>query len=162
VGDNTFRGDLFYRLNAFTIMMPPLRERREDIQELAEHFIRNHSFSRRISKRLTQSAIRNLVAYDWPGNVRELKNVVERAIILSQDTPDIRLQHLSFVASENKNSNSNIHLDFNSEPSLQDIEKRYLELLLDKYSGHRSSIATAMGISERNVYRLIVKHNLKG
>lgn len=161
VSENIFRGDLFYRLNAFTIVMPPLRERREDIPELAEHFIRNHSFSMRVSKHLTQGTIRNLVAYDWPGNVRELKNVVERAIILSQHTPDIRVEHLSFSMSESHDSGFSMCLDFASEPSLQDIEKCYLELLLNKYSGHRSSIARAMGISERNVYRLLEKHSLK-
>ena len=161
VNNHTFRGDLYFRLNAFTIIMPPLRERREDIQELAEHFIRNHSFSRRISKHLTQSAIRSLVAYDWPGNVRELKNVVERAIILSQDTPDIRAQHLSFGKLENSNASLGVQLDFDFEPSLQEIEKCYLELLLEKYSGHRTSIAATMGISERNVYRLLEKHDLK-
>ena len=161
VEEKRFRGDLYFRLNAFTISVPPLRERREDIPQLAEHFIRNHSFSRRISKRFTQGAIRNMVAYDWPGNVRELKNVVERAIILSQDTPDIRVQHLTFGVIEN-NEAVGVHLDFDSEPSLQEIERRYLELLLDKYSGHRNSIAAAMGISERNVYRLLGKHGLKG
>lgn len=161
VGDSTFRSDLFFRLNAFTIVIPPLRERRDDIPELAEHFIRNHSFSMRVSKRLTQGAIRNLVAYDWPGNVRELKNVVERAIILSQHTPDIRVQHLSFCMPEHQGSGLGVRLDFASEPSLQDIEKCYLELLLDKYSGHRNSIASAMGISERNVYRLLEKHDMK-
>lgn len=161
VSDKTFRGDLFFRLNAFAIAMPPLRERREDIEELAEHFVRNHSFSRRISKHFTRGAIRNMVAYDWPGNVRELKNVVERAIILSQDTPDIRVQHLTFGAMESSESSMGVHLDFDKEPSLQEIEKQYIELLIDKYSGHRNSIANVMGISERNVYRLLEKHGLK-
>lgn len=161
VRDKLFRGDLYFRLNAFTITMPPLRERRADIPELADHFIRNHSFSRRICKHFTQGAIRNLVAYDWPGNVRELKNVVERAIILSQDKPDIRVQHLSFNMQDNHETSLGIHLDFDSEPSLQDIERQYLKLLLNKYSGHRNCIATVMGISERNVYRLLEKHNLK-
>ena len=160
VKQNRFRGDLFFRLNAFTIEMLPLRERREDIPELITHFIRNHSFSRRISKQFTQAATRNMVAYDWPGNVRELKNVVERAIILSQDSADIRVQHLTFGGSST-GSALGICLDFESEPSLQEIERSYLKLLLDKYSGHRNSIANVMGISERNVYRLLEKHSLK-
>lgn len=161
VKDKTFRGDLFFRLNAFAIPVLPLRERREDIPELAQYFVHNHSFSRRISKRFTQSAIRNMVAYDWPGNVRELKNVVERAIIVSQDTSDIRVQHLSFGVSGANDSSLGVQLQFDTEPSLQEIERCYLELLLDKYTGHRNSIATVMGISERNVYRLLEKHELK-
>ncbi|MEN8803093.1 MAG: sigma-54 dependent transcriptional regulator, partial [Thiogranum sp.] len=73
-----FRLDLFYRISAFVVEVPPLRERRDDIPALVELFVRNHDFSRRIDKRVTEEAMRRLVAYDWPGNIRELKNTVER------------------------------------------------------------------------------------
>ncbi len=162
VNEKTFRGDLFYRLNAFTITMPPLRDRREDIPELAQYFVDNHNFSRRISKRFTKSVIRSLIAYDWPGNVRELKNVVERAIILSRDAKDIRVEHLAFHNASAEQEVLGTHLEFATEPSLQQIEKAYLKVLINKYSGHRENIAKAMGISERNVYRLIKKHDLGG
>lgn len=161
VEDNEFRGDLFYRLSAFAITMPPLRERREDIPDLAQHFVHNHNFSRRIHKRFTQTATRQLVAYDWPGNVRELKNVVERAIILSAESADIRPQDLSFSVGGQAKGDTGVSLDFDKEPSLQEIEKDYLELLLKKYSGHRQQIAEIMGVSERNIYRMIERHSLK-
>ncbi len=81
-----FRGDLFYRLNVFPIENPPLRSRREDIPQLAEHFIR--ASARRLHReppRLTEAALRQLVARDWPGNIRELENLIERAMILARD-----------------------------------------------------------------------------
>ena len=162
VKDGRFRQDLFYRLNAFTITMPPLRERREDIPLLARHFIANHNFSRRINKRLAKATLRQLVAYDWPGNVRELRNVIERAIILSRQQREIRPEHLAFCGGNAPAVSSGVTLQFEREPTLDEVEQRYLELLLDKYSGHRSKVARAMGVSERNIYRLIEKYGLKG
>ena len=83
-----FRQDLFYRLSVFPVDIPPLRDRREDIPYLARHFI-NQSARRlnRPAPRITQTALNELSAHEWPGNVRELQNVIERAVILSQDGP---------------------------------------------------------------------------
>ncbi len=155
--NGSFRSDLYYRLNAFVITLPPLRERREDIPSLAENFIRNHTFSRRIEKTVHTSAMKHLVSYDWPGNIRELKNVVERAIILSGDKDVIHLEHLAFCS---KGRIAAMELSFDFEPTLEEIEKQYLGILMSKYSGHRAKIAKALGISERNTYRLIKKHEL--
>lgn len=155
--EGSFRLDLYYRLEAFSITTPPLRERREDIPDLVEHFIQHHNFSRRINKSLNKEAIRKLVSYDWPGNVRELKNVVERAIILSKDKSSIRLEHLAF-GSAKKSSKPKLSLTFDHEPTLDELEQVYFETILEKYSGHRASVASTLGISERNVYRLIQKN----
>lgn len=157
--EGRFRSDLFYRLSAFIITIPPLRERREDIPDIVQNFLQNHSFSRRINKVVTSTAMKQLVAYHWPGNVRELKNVVERAIILSGDKPSIRCEHLTFSSSTAKR-NFNCELNFDHEPTLEEIEGHYLKLLLHKYSGHRSKVAKALGVSERNTYRLLKKHGL--
>lgn len=93
--NNEFRSDLYYRLSVFPVMMPPLRERRGDIPPLIWHFI--EVFSRRLGKKITcvpEETLLSLTAYDWPGNIRELQNVIERAVILSQDGvfPDLRDQ----------------------------------------------------------------------
>ncbi len=154
-----FRSDLYYRLSAFVITVPPLRNRREDLQELVAHFIRNHDFSRRINKTLTAPALRTLTAYDWPGNIRELKNSIERAIILSNEKGKIRREHLAGCITNNDYEDT-INLFFDYEPSLDQIEQHYLQLLLKKYSGHRSTVAKTLGVSERNIYRLIDKHGL--
>jgi transcriptional regulator with GAF, ATPase, and Fis domain len=84
VADRTFRQDLFYRLNVFPVVVPPLRDRRQDIPALAQHFAREVGI--RLKKRivgLSEATLLNLTRYDWPGNVRELENVIERAVILS-------------------------------------------------------------------------------
>ena len=161
--EGTFRADLFYRLNAFTIYVPPLRQRSDDIPALVKHFINNHDFSRRVNKHLSDEALAKLVAYPWPGNIRELKNMVERAIILSGDTARILPGHIMLsdcaaatgvVSVDTKG----INLDFKHIPTLEDLEQHYLHVLLDKFSGHRGKVARALGISERNVYRLLKKN----
>lgn len=157
--EGRFRQDLFYRLHAFLISVPPLRERREDIPDLVAHFIANHGFSRRVSKTVSTYALKELISYDWPGNVRELKNVIERAIILSGDARKIRRKHLAFGCAE-RTPQLGLTLTFDHEPTLDDIERQYLGILLRKYSGHRSKVAQALGISERSVYRLIDKHDI--
>ncbi|MET0104867.1 MAG: sigma-54 dependent transcriptional regulator [Sedimenticola sp.] len=159
VEENTFRADLYYRLNGFSIVVPSLRERREDIPKLAQHFIENHNFSRRIDKQLTPAAVRKLIAYDWPGNIRELKNVVERAIILSRDKQKIQPEHLAFGSSQSKQS-ALISLSFKRDPSLDELTAKYLRHQLKKYSGRRSQVAEVMGISERSVYRMIKRFNI--
>jgi len=97
VAENTFRADLFYRLNVFPLEMPALRDRRADIPVLVEYFI--HRFSRRAGKRIhgiSKSSLDLLRSYDWPGNVRELQNVIERAVIVSDsETLSIDDQWLS-------------------------------------------------------------------
>jgi len=154
----SFRLDLYYRLSGFVITIPSLRERREDIPLLVEHFLHNHCFSRRINKKITPTTMKELIAYDWPGNIRELKNVVERAIILAGANPYITPEHLTF--STNSKKDKGFELYFDHEPTLEEIEQHYLKLLLEKYSGHRLKVAQAMGISERNTYRLLKKYGL--
>jgi transcriptional regulator with PAS, ATPase and Fis domain len=100
------------------------------------------------------------MAYDWPGNVRELKNAIERAIILSRQTRKIGPEHLAPTLTSVESASS-LTLTFDREPSLAEVERRYLQLLLTKYSGHRLLIAKRLGVSERNIYRLIEKHRLK-
>ncbi len=150
-----FRLDLYYRLNSFMIKSLPLRERREDIPYLVEHFITNHNFSSRVDKTVIPAAMKELVAYDWPGNIRGLKNIIERAIILSGKT--IAPEHLGFHQASNS---MGIQLNYETEPTLADIEKDYMVKLLKKYSGHRAKIAKVLGVSERNTYRLLKKYDL--
>ncbi len=159
IAEGEFRADLYYRLCAFNIVSPPLRERREDIPLLAEHFLRNHSFSCRVNKTFTPASLRKMVAYDWPGNVRELKNIVERAIILSGKRPTIRPEHLVF----RQNGAAREHhltLGFDHDPTLEELEAEYLALQLKKYSGRRSKVAEVLGISERSIYRMIKRYGL--
>jgi DNA-binding NtrC family response regulator len=158
--EGSFRSDLFYRLSAFIVQVPPLRERRDDIPALAEHFVSNHNFSRRIDKKIGPEAMRSLVTYDWPGNIRELKNVVERGIILSRDSTEIRREHLGQCSAQPAQGQM-INLAFDHEPTLEEIQKNYLSMVMQRHLGHRSQVAQTLGVSERNVYRLIEKYGLK-
>lgn len=153
-----FRSDLYYRLNVFSIIAPPLRERRNDIKLLANFFLKNHKFSQRINKEFTPSSIKKLNLYNWPGNIRELKNVVERSIILSGNSKQIRETFLAFDAGQKHNNN--INLSFTKNPSLDELTCQYLTMLLDEFSGHRYEIANILDISERSVYRMIKRYNL--
>ena len=157
--DGDFRSDLYFRLSAFIVEVPPLRERREDIAPLCEHFARHLAFSRRTDTRFSVVALEQLQAYDWPGNIRELRNVVERAMILSRNSDEILPEHLSFGRPRERRSGG-FNLNFDGEPTLEEIEARYLKILLDRHQGHRSKVARAMGVSERNVYRMIKRCGL--
>jgi DNA-binding NtrC family response regulator len=153
-----FRLDLYFRLSPFVITTPPLRDRREDIPHLVQHFLDKHGFSSRINKKVSQAAMRTLIAHEWPGNIRELKNAVERAVILSRGKPRIGVEHLGFL--HRRGSEASLRLEFDHDPSLEEIEARYLEQQLRKFAGHRSQVAQVLGISERNVYRLIKRYGL--
>jgi DNA-binding NtrC family response regulator len=162
--DGGFRADLFYRLNAFVVQVPPLRDRRDDIPDLVRHFIRNNDFSRRIEKTIHADALAGLMAYDWPGNIRELRNMVERAIILSGVDPVIGPDH--FILGTGKAAAPAAQPEAGSmldgEPTLEELKRRYLVRLMDKYGGHRLKVAQALDISERNLYRLIGKFGIEG
>lgn len=154
-----FRRDLYYRLSAIVITVPPLRERREDIPALTRYFLANHEFLRRLRKQLSADALSRLMSYDWPGNVRELRNVMERAVILSGENRLIHPQHLGLP--DTNAGASGLKISFDHEPTLDEVKKHYLKTLMTKYSGHRAKLASCLGISERNVYRLIEKYELR-
>ena len=156
VANGEFREDLLYRLNAFVVSVPPLRDRREDILPLARHFLANSGFSRRVVKRMSEAVQQSLQAYDWPGNVRELRNVMERAVILSGHKLKIDLEHLTLPRIDQPvQSRSEVTLSFDHEPTLAEIERHYVKLLLEKYQGQRAAVARILGIGERTLYRLL-------
>ncbi len=154
--EGAFRSDLFFRINSFVITIPPLRERRDDIPLLARHFIAQLGRGR--DKILSAEAEDMLIGYSWPGNVRELRNMVERALILSGRSPEIRGEHLAFGHTRPRRG---LVLDFDHEPTLEEIERDYLARMLARYGGNRARAAAALGISERNAYRLIDKYGLR-
>jgi DNA-binding NtrC family response regulator len=148
--EKEFREDLYYRLNVFSLSIPPLRERREDIPPLVEHFVRNSPIAPKRNVRVSPEAMKVLTRYLWPGNVRELENVIERAMILC-DAGSIEPEHLplgvrlepSFRAEE----------DDGALVTLEEVERRYVRRVLEECKGHRHKAASILGISERNLYR---------
>lgn len=157
VSEGLFREDLFYRLNVITIPIPPLRERREDISLLAKNFTEHTTVTGKERKEITPEAMELLVNYHWPGNVRELQNVIERAIILSED---------KYIKPEDLPTNLKRGMDFYERVdqgpymSLKELEKRYISTLLKEFGGHRGKVAQVLKISERNLYRMIKRYNI--
>jgi len=157
--EGRFRTDLYYRLSAFSLSVPPLRERLGDIPKLVQHILAHHGFSRRYNKRVAPAAMNLLMGYAYPGNVRELRNMIERAVILSGASEEIRSEHFALNGAVDRPAPVDFHFDH--DPSLEEMEKRYLETLVRKYAGHRVRIAAILGVSERNIYRLLEKYGLK-
>ncbi|MFM7231049.1 MAG: sigma-54-dependent transcriptional regulator [bacterium] len=150
IKEKQFREDLFFRLSVMPLVIPPLRQRRGDIPQLVEHFVRTSSVMPKRNARLAPEAMETLQRYSWPGNVRELENVIERALILCDDMV-IRPEHLPMGL--------RMAPAFDPEPgegewpSLEEVELRYIRRVLDHAKGHRQKAATILGISERNLYR---------
>jgi len=157
IEENKFRGDLYYRISGFIIELPPLRDRREDIPYLT-HFFMTKKNKINTSKVISPDAIDKLFNYSWPGNVRELKNVIERAIVLSDVKDTIMPEHIQIeTAAANyrgKTNDADFTYLFDSHISLNEIEEKYLKYLLHKNLS-KSEIAYITGISERNLYRKI-------
>lgn len=156
-GGQEFRNDLYYRLSAFEIHVPPLRERREDIPALAEFFLANRKFSRNIAKQFAPSALKALTRYGWPGNIRELRNVVERAFLISGKSARIQPEHISLPEAGDGKAGTGITLAFGSEPTLDELRDAYVAKLVERHGGNRQELAARLGISERNVYRILGK-----
>jgi transcriptional regulator with PAS, ATPase and Fis domain len=151
VRDEQFRADLYYRIAAFPIRLPPLRERREDIPVLAQSLLARLEGSR--SRTLGKAALDCLARHDFPGNVRELRNILERAGLLS-DGDTIGIEHLPPEVRVATHAEE-------SSPALREAERRALEEALARHSGSRREIARALGISERTLYRKLRLYGLK-
>jgi DNA-binding NtrC family response regulator len=151
VSDETFRRDLFYRLNVLAIRVPPLRERREDVPLLAAHFLSAGVSRGRAAASLTPAAVAALAAHDWPGNVRELENTLSRLVVEARGgTIDVTDLPPAF----RQRSPSLEDPLFAGLPRLEEMEKRYLRHVLAVVRGNRSRAAEVLGIDRRTLYRM--------
>jgi two-component system response regulator PilR (NtrC family) len=160
VREKRFREDLFYRLNVIPLQIPPLRDRREDIPLLAEHFRRR--FAREMDKQvgsLSGEAIAVLASHDWPGNVRELENVIERAVAL-ETTSEIRAERLpeSLSTSSGMPDVPVITEGFRLDEHLRSIEAQLLHKALELSNGDRASAARLLGVTPRSLRYLLLKY----
>jgi len=158
VAEGRFQEDLFYRLNVIPIRIPPLRERREDIAVLAEHFVVKHAHrSGQPARQLHESALAVLQRYDWPGNVRELENTLERAVVLSRE-PVIRADAISglYAATPAATGLPSTRLHQN----LEWMERETIRRALEAAGGVKKDAAETMGISQRALSHYLAKHRL--
>ena len=156
VAEGSFRQDLFYRINTLTIQIPPLRERREDIVILVEHFI--EQFSRELRREtvvMSEPVRKALLEYDWPGNVRELRNTIERVLVLSAKTV-IELDDLPCELWTNPYEGSKEV----SVGKLAASEKRLLEETLQKWEGNLSAAARELGVSRGTMRYRVRKYSI--
>jgi DNA-binding NtrC family response regulator len=161
---NLIREDLYYRLNVINIHIPPLRERKEDIRLLADHFLKKRlEMNDKVIADYSPEVMRALETYSWPGNIRELENVIERAFTFAKGKY-IELHDLPShfnkpdLAKYNFNDMS---LKQVKRKAIQKIERDYLVFLLKKYQGNVTKIAEESATTRRNTYRLLKKYSLK-
>jgi len=163
--EKRFREDLFYRLNVIPLHMPPLRERREDIPALAEHFLRR--FSAEMGKGITKisgEAMARLERYPWPGNVRELENVIERACAL-ETTDTIRMERLPDTLLQTERSavapaTTALGDGFRLDDHLNALEADFVLRALEQSGGDRARASSLLGLAPRSLRYLIRKHGL--
>jgi DNA-binding NtrC family response regulator len=177
VKEGRFREDLYYRLNVFPIEIPSLKDRREDLPALVEHFVRR--FNAEEGKNvpgLTPESMAMLQSYDWPGNVRQLENAVFRAIVLSdggmlklEDFPQISgfipamsaEGHLAVVHANDVDQPVKISDPTGELRTLEAIERDLIQYAIDHYSGHMSEVARRLGIGRSTLYRKVREYDLK-
>ena len=169
IADGVFRADLMYRINSFEINVPPLRERREDIEPLARHLL--HKLAGHDEPELSPTAIDALIAFDWTGNVRQLRNCLERAILLSDNgmiTPRELPPEIAFHTKK-----TNVSVSYNaplsmavssfqnaSPTNLRDVERQQIIGALEKTGWHRGKTAELLGISSSTLYRRLREYDL--
>lgn len=153
MGCGEFRGDLYYRLNVFSIEIPPLRDRHDDIELLATHFLNYYSSSmNKKQKKMNPAALDACLNYSWPGNVRELENAMERAMVICQGDEILPI-HLPFTQNGKQLNQTLI--------SLEQVQKEHIKSLLQKTDWNITKTASLLGIDRVTLYNKIKKFNLK-
>ena len=157
VADRTFREDLFYRINLITVHLPALRERREDIPLLAQHFADKLCKENNMPRvDFTKEAMEYLQSLPYPGNIRELKNLLERTLLVSGketlDAEDFKKQNVQPADALTSKNMGRLTLD--------EIERQRIVQALEQYGGNISQVAAALGLSRPALYRRIEKHNI--
>ncbi|HEX4999499.1 MAG TPA: sigma-54 dependent transcriptional regulator [Terriglobia bacterium] len=151
VEEKRFREDLFYRLNVINIHIPPLRERKDDVQALAMHFLKTYADkNQKIIDGFSEEAMLALTSYDWPGNVRELENAIERAVVFT----NLKLVPLSALPQNVSAFGDSRHsLTFRIGTPLRELERRAIDITLQHTRGDKNMAARLLGIAARTIYR---------
>jgi two-component system response regulator AtoC len=164
ITENRLREDLYYRVNVFSVELPPLRDRTEDIPALVQHFMAEFSKGYSSTPKITDGALSNLLQYAWPGNVRELRNVMERAMVLSDgkllDVPHFPLG--TNAAKEILPSQDNLSFDSQSlNSAIETLEAKMIAAALHNSDGNKTRAARLLDISERSLWYKVKKYHLE-
>lgn len=156
-----FRPDLYYRLNVFPIMIPPLRERPQDIALLANFFIKRHCLKLEIAeKEIAPDTMSLLQSYAWPGNIRQLENVLERAALLAKGAVIVP-KDLPELAESDEIAPPISEFTMQSTPDLETIEKAYIYYILSQNNWQKAKAAKILGIDASTLYRKIERYGMK-
>ena len=164
VASGAFREDLYYRINVISLTLPALRDRRDDISLLVEHFLARHRQGKGARmKRLGLDCAARMHVYAWPGNVRELENEIERLVVLAGDAPMINAELLSPRIRDYAPSEPPADLiDASSLPAaVEALEKRMIAAAMKRYGGNKTRAAEELKVSRRNLIRLVQKYELE-
>ena len=152
-----FREDLLYRLNVIQILVPPLRERKNDLSKLIQHFLKQYAAKHgRKVERVSGAALAQLQSYDYPGNARELANIIERAVIVANGK---RLEEKDLPPGLNAAVSARRQKE--KPPSLAELEASYIAEVLARTSGNKTESARILGISRKNLYEKIARYDLR-
>ena len=159
VASSAFRQDLYYRLKIFSLELPPLRHRKEDVYPLADHFLGRYAAAmNRPRPFFSPGALERLVAYGWPGNVRELQNEIQRCLLMAGDELIIREECLSARLNPGKENSS--RPDFRFFEARAEFEKRFLREALARSNYNRSRAAAEVGLTRQGLLKLLKRHGL--
>ena len=157
VNEGRFRTDLFYRLNVIPLRLPPLRQRRDDIPLLAEHFLHRFASGGEV-KGVAAEVIEALLRYDWPGNVRELENVIERAIILNEGG-EIRIQDLPEKVVRGPSRQGSLVIETPCM-TLEELEREYILKVLHHTTWQKKRASEILGINPSTLYRKLISYGI--
>jgi transcriptional regulator with PAS, ATPase and Fis domain len=159
VKDEKFRKDLFYRIQVFPIVLPPLKDRKADIHLLATHFFKK--FAKKLNKpvpKLTHEVLMLFYQHNWPGNVRELENEIERALTMAEDDREITAEHIS---EEIKKSSEEGATAKQGAMTLEEIERQEVIKALRSTGGNRSQAARILGLSRQGLLNKIARYEIE-
>ena len=158
IKEKTIREDLFYRLSVFPIHLPPLRERKEDIPPLVEHFAKKHNKKKgKLTINIAEETMELLIRYPWPGNIRELENAIERALILTDDGIILPRNLPWYIREHGEDKGGGVSKVL---ATLQEVETKHIEYVLNKTGWNKSKTAKILGIDRKTLYQKVKKYSL--
>ena len=154
--EKNFREDLFFRLCVIPIVVPPLRHRQEDIPLLAQHFLNKYSvLNNKLVTGFSFESLQKLMSMPWPGNVRELENLVERLVVLTKNSA---IQANEIPSADEKGHESFYGESTQDSPTLEELEKRYIQSVFEKTGGRKEKTSQILGINRRTLYRKLKEY----
>ena len=161
IAEEKFRQDLFFRLDVISVRIPPLRERKDDIPFLCNHFVKK--YSEKYSKNVTEvdeEVIAHFSNYNWPGNVRELENVIQRSVLSCREGGRIKKTHLPDHWLE-ANQKKSLHSALSEDLSINEMEKRLISSTLQRHNNHKTKTAEILGITLKTLRTKILQYRLE-